>query len=151
MRLAEALIGVGRLCIDTAPFIYYAERSPGRVDKMRAIFLPVHEGRITAFTSALTLTEALTKPIQARDAELIRLYQTMFRQSRYITLVPIDAGLAERAAELRARYSLKTPDALQVATALWTGCDAFLTNDLNIRRVEDMRVLVLDELELTSQ
>ena len=150
MRLADALTNVERLCIDTAPFIYYAERSPIRVDKMRAIFLPVHGGQITVYTSALTLTEALTKPIQTRDAELIRLYREMLQQSRHITLVPIDAGLAERAAELRARYSLRTPDALQVATALWAGCDAFLTNDLSIRRVEDVRVLVLDELELTS-
>jgi hypothetical protein len=43
--------------------------------------------------------------------------------------------VAERAAELRARYNLRTPDALQVATALVRRCEAFLTNDARLKRV----------------
>jgi predicted nucleic acid-binding protein len=55
---------------------------------------------------------------------------------------------AERAADLRARYGLKTPDALQIGCALESGCDAFLCNDLALKRVTELRVLALDELEL---
>jgi predicted nucleic acid-binding protein len=50
--------------------------------------------------------------------------------------------------ELRARYRLRTPDALHVACAIDMGCEAFLTNDKGIKHVEITRVLVLDELEL---
>jgi predicted nucleic acid-binding protein len=50
-------------------------------------------------------------------------------------------------AELRARDQLRTPDALQVASALGAGCEAFLTNDLALRRVTELHVLVLGELE----
>lgn len=60
----------------------------------------------------------------------------------------VDAAIAERAAALRARYTLRTPDALQIATALHAGCQGFLTNDTALRRVTDLRVLVLHELEL---
>jgi predicted nucleic acid-binding protein len=42
----------------------------------------------------------------------------------------------------------KIDDALQVATALNSSCEAFLTNDSNLKRVTQLRVLVLDELEL---
>jgi predicted nucleic acid-binding protein len=49
---------------------------------------------------------------------------------------------------ISARYSLRTPDALQVATALAAGCAALLTNDVRLQRVTELRVLVLDELEL---
>ncbi|HEX8180785.1 MAG TPA: hypothetical protein VF525_14645 [Pyrinomonadaceae bacterium] len=38
------------------------------------------------------------------------------------------------------------PDALQIATALQAGCEAFLTNDAARQRVTDLRVLVLDQL-----
>jgi len=62
--------------------------------------------------------------------------------------VPISAGVAESAADLRARYNLRTPDALHVATAIDAGCDAFLTNDTGIKRVQEIAVLVLDDLEL---
>ena len=60
-----------------------------------------------------------------------------------------DATIAEVAADLRARYNLRTPDALQAATALHSGCEAFLTNnDKHFRRATDLQVLILNELEL---
>ncbi len=60
----------------------------------------------------------------------------------------ISVAAAERAAALRARYHLRLPDALQIAVALEAGCEAFLTNDRALKRVAELRVLVLDELEL---
>ncbi len=65
-----------------------------------------------------------------------------------LQLLPITTGIAELAADLRARYNLRTPDALHVAAAIDGGCDAFLTNDVDIRHVKEIKVLVLDELEL---
>jgi predicted nucleic acid-binding protein len=55
---------------------------------------------------------------------------------------------AKRAATLRAVYDLRTPDALQIATALEFNCQAVLTNDKQLQRVTELRVLILDELEL---
>lgn len=64
-----------------------------------------------------------------------------------ITIWPVSVAIAERAAHLRAQYRLRTPDAIHIATAMIAGCDAFLTNDLNLKRVQEIRVLVLEELE----
>ena len=54
--------------------------------------------------------------------------------------------IAEYAAELRAKYRLRTPDALQVSTAISTGCQAILTNDKNWKRVTELQVIIVDEL-----
>lgn len=51
------------------------------------------------------------------------------------------------AADFRARYNLSLPDALQAAVALVAGCDAFLTNDAALKRVTELRVITLDEVE----
>lgn len=59
----------------------------------------------------------------------------------------IDATIAEKAAEFRARYNLSLTDAYQMAVALSAGCDAFLTNDARLKRVVEVNVLVLDDLE----
>jgi predicted nucleic acid-binding protein len=56
--------------------------------------------------------------------------------------------MAERAAELRARYRIKLPDAIQLAAAISEGWEAFLTNDRRLAQVVEIRVLVLDDLEL---
>ncbi|WP_416670565.1 type II toxin-antitoxin system VapC family toxin [Egbenema bharatensis] len=45
------------------------------------------------------------------------------------------------------KHNLKLTDALQLATALEAGCQAFLTNDTQLKRVTELKVLVISELE----
>jgi predicted nucleic acid-binding protein len=61
--------------------------------------------------------------------------------------VPFGADTARLAAELRVRYNLSLPDAFQVAAAMEGGCDAFLTNDMTLKRVTELNVIVLEEVE----
>ena len=64
-------------------------------------------------------------------------------------VVPIDWNVAEEAARIRAKYkSFKTMDALQLAAANISGCDAFVSNDLQLKQYEDVKVLVVDEIEI---
>lgn len=42
----------------------------------------------------------------------------------------ISAEIGAQAAQIRVKYNLTLPDALQIATALVAGCEAFLTNDV---------------------
>ena len=61
--------------------------------------------------------------------------------------MPIDEVIARRAAQLRARYPLALDDAFQIVTAIIAQCDAFLTNDATLKRVTELNVIVLDEVE----
>jgi predicted nucleic acid-binding protein len=56
--------------------------------------------------------------------------------------------VSQKAAEIRVHYNLKLPDALQVAVALVSGCDGFLTNDAALQRVTELRILLLGALEI---
>jgi len=50
----------------------------------------------------------------------------------------------ERATDLRAKYlKLKTPDALHLAAAIESGCDAFVTNDFGLKVITEIRVEVI--------
>ena len=75
-------------------------------------------------------------------------YRDILVNSDAHTLVSITVPIAESAADLRVRFNLRTPDALHVATAISAGCDAMLTNDAQLKRVQELPILVLDELEL---
>lgn len=97
-------------------------------------------------TSVITLVEVLVQPLRHHAVDLQRQYRDLLRHSRNMQVVPIDPAVAEQAADLRSRHNLRTPDALQVAAALAAGCDAFLTNDLTLKRIVELPVLVLDEL-----
>ncbi|MEO8395168.1 MAG: PIN domain-containing protein [Chloroflexota bacterium] len=103
---------------------------------------------VFAVSSALTLTEILTLPLRLGKTELVNSYEEILLNGAHFYLAPIDTKTSRIAADLRARYNLKTPDALQVASALNESCDAFLTNDLSIKRITEIQILILDELEL---
>jgi len=80
-------------------------------------------------TSPLVLTECLVGPLRTHDLEL---------RDRYLALgdrfVRIDLGSEAflRAAEIRADFGLRTPDALHLAAAQLAGCDQFWTNDTRL-------------------
>jgi predicted nucleic acid-binding protein len=146
-KLAEALAGVTALGFDTALLIYFVERHPAYVDMIREVLRRVDSGAITGYSSVVTLTEVLTQPKRVGNTKIENEYRDLLLHSRNFGLILIDASIAERAADLRARYSLRTPDALQIAAALAAGCEAFLTNDPPLKRVTELRVLVLDDLK----
>ncbi|WP_219341487.1 type II toxin-antitoxin system VapC family toxin [Nevskia soli] len=49
---------------------------------------------------------------------------------------------------LRSRYSLRTPDAVQLATAIQSEAEYFLTNDKKLRRPERIRTITVEELPI---
>lgn len=148
IKLDDALLGVSALGFDTSPFIYFVEQHPSTFDLMKEIFSRVDVGTLTGYSSVITLTEVLTLPKRLQQTKLADDYQDLLLNSRNFNLVPINATIAEMAADLRARYNLRTPDALQIAASLSVGCAAFLTNDLALQRVTELRVLALSQMQL---
>ncbi|WP_447980139.1 type II toxin-antitoxin system VapC family toxin [Candidatus Nitrospira bockiana] len=55
-------------------------------------------------------------------------------------------NVADGAAELRARYRLSTPDAIQLATAINRKATRFYGNDRGLRRVKEIECLIVDEM-----
>jgi predicted nucleic acid-binding protein len=148
VKLADALKGVATVGVDSSTFIYYIEKHPTYFNLTKAFFEYVSRGDLEILASTLTLTEVLMKPIQAQNTRLQTEYGDLLLNTQNVATVVVDKTVAIEAAELRARHNLKTPDALHVASALVAGCDAFLTNDSGIKRVTEITVLTLDELEI---
>ena len=132
--------------IDTSPLIYYIEENPQYVSLLRRLFLAYEEYRCFFLTSVITLMEVLVLPLRCKRNELAQRYETILADSGAIKLVAIDDEIAKVAARLRAEYSLKTPDAIQLATAVVYSADTFLTNDKHLKTVKEVNVLTLDEM-----
>lgn len=148
VKIDAALSGVKLLYMDTSPFIYFTEKRPIYVDKMHKIFRYMADGQLDVITSTIALSECLTKPLKNQDTALATAYSNLFESTNGLSLTPVDSIVARLCADLRARYGLKTPDGLHIATALVTQCNAFLTNDLGLKRVSEIRILMLDELDI---
>ena len=148
VTLTDALAGVSKLGFDTAPIIYYVEANATYDALVSAVFDEVKHGAITGITSTLSMTDMLVQPIRAGNNTLKARYTALLLRSRNFNTISIDPAISERAAELRAKYSLRTPDAIQIAAAIHSNCEAFLSNDKGHSRVSELRVLILDDLTL---
>lgn len=148
MKITDNFIKMSPLYIDSAPLIYYIEEDTKYIRYMDHIFWLLKETSTQAITSVIILTEVLNKPMQLGNTKLLNDYREILASNSAFQLHLVDSNVAERAAELRAKYNLRTPDALHVATALVSGCKSFLTNDKALGRVTDIPVLILDELSI---
>lgn len=148
MQLDAALRSVSRLYLDTAPLIYWVEAHPDYIMKMDRVVDAIETTPLRALTSVLTLVEVLVQPLRVGNTDLAQEYHDILVMRDDYRLVEISTDIAISAAAIRARYSLRTPDAIHVATAIKMGCDAILTNDRDFRRVTDLNGLVLDDLVL---
>ena len=115
--------------LDTAPLIYYIEEHKDYIDKLDLFFDALNNIAFRVVTSTVTVLEVLVHPLQLGVESLAHRYNDILLSSPNISLVPVTLGIAQEGAELRARYRLKTPDAIQLATAISEGATAFITND----------------------
>jgi predicted nucleic acid-binding protein len=132
--------------IDTAPLIYYIEENPKYLESLRQFFLSYEEYGYLFMSSVITLIEVLVLPLRHKKNELAQRYETILTGSKAIKLIAVDDEIAKIAARLRAEYALKTPDAIQLATAIAYSADTFLTNDKQLKTVKEINVITLDEL-----
>jgi predicted nucleic acid-binding protein len=90
-----------------------------------------HGGPIV--TSIISVIECRSKPLRDGDDERVRRYDSFF-SSRDMTLAAVDRAVADLATQLRAKFNLKTPDAIHVATASAHAASVLVTTDHDFAR-----------------
>jgi predicted nucleic acid-binding protein len=131
--------------VDTAPFIYLWERHPHYYPLSETLFRHLKKPGVRGVTSIITLIEACVLPQRQGRLDLVQTYERALLHSRQVQTLPVDAELARRAVILRAEYSIRVPDALQIAAALEIGATAFVTNDRRLAKVQELHVLLFDD------
>ena len=131
---------------DSSVFIYYIEEHPDYLAVVEPLFAEIDAGSREAVTSALTLHEVLVVPFRAGDLALAGRYEVLLTRSRGLHLIDLDGTQLRTAAQLRAVYRLRTPDALQIAAALTSHCQTFVTNDRQLPAIPGLQILQLDQL-----
>jgi len=123
---------MSKIYLDTCIVIYFVEKHTVYADKIDVLINSLSANDTLCF-SPLVRLECFVKPLRTKDAKLNGHYESFFEAQE---MLEITAGRFEEAAQLRADFtSLKTPDALHLATALHHNCDEFWTNDGRLNKV----------------
>ena len=134
-----------KICLDTSPIIYFIEKHSKYWNLLRPVFIEISSGNIEAITSTLTLLEVLVHPFRTGNEDLAEKYREILLCSEGLTTFEILHEISELAAQLRAKYSIKTPDAIQIAVGVRYGASKFLTNDPGLKKISEIEVCVLDD------
>jgi predicted nucleic acid-binding protein len=135
-----------RIALDTGVFVYQLEANPRYVSLTDTIFSWLEQSRHTAVTSTITMTELLVQPYRDNDEHQVDEFYGLLSTYPNLDWVAPDLAIADIAARLRARHRLRTPDALQAATAIQGSATGLVTNDSAFQRMNDFEVVMLDEL-----
>lgn len=136
----------GPVYLDSNILIHPVERHEPYREVLNPLWLAVEEGTAAAVTSELSLVEILTKPIRENNSALAGTYRELILNAKGIHPAPVSREVLTKAAEIRAHFGLKTPDAIHAATALLHPVALFLTNDSGFKRVPCLPVVLADEL-----
>lgn len=133
--------------IDSNVFIYYFEGHPLLGPLTLPLFATLEEGKIKATTSTVTLTEVLG----FRDLTLnVDWLADKLLSTPNLTMLEVSNGIALEAAKIRREYKFRTPDAIQLATALIYKAQAFVTNDEGFKRFKEIEIVLLTEVKQTK-
>lgn len=132
--------------LDTAPLIYFIEGHSEYQDKLENLFKLNDENHFKFITSAITLLEVLVKPLKDGETKIVDQYKTILTNAEGIDIFEISIPIALKAAEIRAKYNIRTPDAFQIATAIEYNADYFFTNDLRLKNITEIKLLTIAEL-----
>lgn len=137
---------VGKIVgLDTMLFIYHIEDNPKYAAITERLFDTIEHGSCKAVTSILTLIELLIKP--KREGNLIAVgdYRDMILTFPNLMVMDVNLRVSDIASDMRAKYRIRVPDAIQIASAIVGGSQSFITNDEGLKKVKDVNIILLDE------
>ncbi len=133
--------------LDTAPLIYFIEGHSEYQPILSKLFHFNDKAGFSFITSSITLLEVLVKPLREGKAEVAEQYREILTKAPGIEVLDVTASISEIAARLRAKYNLRTPDAIQLATTIDAKADYILTNDNMLKAVGEIRAVMVGELK----
>ena len=134
--------------LDTSVWIYHFEGSAAYGRAADSVLEAVTEGKIEAVASELVLLELLVAPLKTGAQDVADEIELTLLHFPNLQLAPVTRAVLVRAAEIRARYGLRTPDAIMLATAVESGATLAVTNDNAWQKMKEIDVLLVRDLRV---
>jgi len=125
------------IALDTMVFIYLLEGDERYKDEAEKILTEVEAGLVSAVTSIVSVIEVLSAKKLIDQVRLREEISRFFQESEGLVVLPVNWEVGKVASELRREnQSLRTPDSIQLATAIVAGASVFVTNDLKLKNLK---------------
>ena len=134
-----------RIALDEMIFIYQFGKHRKFYPFTYYIFSLLDKKDLYVVTSLISLIETISFPeLEARPA-LIESYKNFFIKTENLEAVSPNFEIADQAALSRRKYDLRIPDAIQLATAMVSKAEVFITNDDRFKKIKEFPILLLKD------
>jgi len=144
-RLESFLSRHRKIGLDTSVFVYALENRERYAPVAMRVLRWVESRHGRAVTSTITMLEILVQPYRVGSMEMVDRFYGLLSTYPHLEWSKPDLEIVDRAARLRAELNFRTPDAIQVATALCRSATGLVTNDKALQKAKGLEVLLLDE------
>lgn len=134
-----------QIFLDAYAIIYWVEGTPFIFEKLTSTLSNIRKkhNHATFAASHLSMLECRVKPLRENNEELLDHYRHFFCADD-LHLIAISPEILEKATELRANHRIRTPDAIQAASALSIQDNViFVTGDSEFKKILDLNLLFL--------
>lgn len=140
-----------KIALDTNIFIYALEGKGELGNSARALFARIKRKNLQVFTSVLTIQEVFVGVYKEGLEDKIPNYLEFILGGGLITVVDVNREIAILAAKIRAEHknmhnikNIRTPDAIQLATAIYAGAREFITADRQLpKKIDGLNIKIL--------
>lgn len=144
LDLSKLLTKDRNIALDSTIFIYALNEHENFPDAAK-LLTAVKERLNTAVTSVMTLLEVAVHPYKTGSAQLVEEHRKFVSGNGKIRIIDVSQAVALKAAELRVKYHLKTPDAIHLATAIEAKCSLFFTADKDFQtKISELEVIHIE-------
>lgn len=86
------------------------------------------------------------QPYRLQDIDRVNKFYALLATFPHLQWAAPTLQIADIGARFRAEFNLRTPDAIQAATAIADNATGFISNDTAFKRIVGLDVMVLDDL-----
>jgi predicted nucleic acid-binding protein len=131
------------IALDTAIFAYVFNNHPLFGKEALSIIQKIEFGEKDGVFSGIGMIELLTGAKKSKRFSMALYYKEKILTYPNLTVLGLNDGIIEIASTLRAKYGLRTPDAVHLATAIDSQAEVFYTNDRKLKRVKEIKIETL--------
>lgn len=126
---------MSRVYWDSMLFIYLIEGNQNFAPRVRSIYEAMEKRGDVLCTSVFTLGEVLTGPRKLGATGVVNKIRDFFLTGNKVELLPFKIETADRYSDIRASLSVKSADAIHLASAADFGVELFLTHDKSLHKL----------------
>lgn len=139
----KAYVGHAKVLIDTNVWLYHLGAHSEFGSAASHLIGAMEFGAYQGIVSELTLMELQVRPLQLKRQDIADEYELLLDHFPHLTVAPVSRDVLSLAAALRAKYRLKTPDAIILSTGIRNGATLAVSNDKRWHKVKEIQTSTL--------